>query len=165
MPLSEDRAFLDKEMSLLNLLPPNLLLDKTTSQVSTEKTVAIEDMVDMSTAKRAKISTSMNTIGLCKPNENVLETIANWLSLLNRNFVVNALAPPLLYGTFFLLTNIITSCNYKNWYGHCIKKAIWVPIQHLEQMQRLFGGMSKLANTPAVIQKTMTGRPLDPAPF
>eukprot|EP00957_Ditylum_brightwellii_P042971 3254889-Ditylum_brightwellii.AAC.1 len=32
-------------------------------------------------------------------------------------------------------------------------------------MQRLFNVMSNLANTPAMIQKAMAGRPLDPAPF
>eukprot|EP00957_Ditylum_brightwellii_P138096 10527661-Ditylum_brightwellii.AAC.1 len=64
-----------------------------------------------------------------------------------------------------MITNLITSCKYKNWYGQCIKKPPWIPIQHLEQMQWLFGSMSKLANTPAVIQKVMTGRPLDPTPF
>eukprot|EP00957_Ditylum_brightwellii_P063044 4785083-Ditylum_brightwellii.AAC.1 len=71
-------------------------------------------MVDMPTAKRSKMSTSMNTISLCKTKKNVLETIANWLSLLNHNFVVEAVAPPLLYGAFFLLADLITSRNYKN---------------------------------------------------
>eukprot|EP00957_Ditylum_brightwellii_P019573 1476093-Ditylum_brightwellii.AAC.1 len=32
-------------------------------------------------------------------------------------------------------------------------------------MRWLFSGMSKLANTSAVIRKAMTGRPLNPAPF
>eukprot|EP00957_Ditylum_brightwellii_P167257 12732285-Ditylum_brightwellii.AAC.1 len=64
-----------------------------------------------------------------------------------------------------MLADIMTSRNYKNWYGWCIKKAPWIPIQHLEQMQRLFASISKLANTPAVIRKAMAGRPLDPAPF
>eukprot|EP00957_Ditylum_brightwellii_P175722 13379882-Ditylum_brightwellii.AAC.1 len=164
-PLSEDRAFLDKEVSILNLLLPGLSLDGTTARVSAKRTATIEDMVDMPTAKRSKMSTSMNTIGLCKTKEDILETIANWLSLLNHNFVVNALVPPLLYGAFFMLADLITSCNYKNWYGRCIKKAPWIPIHHLEQMQWLFGGMSKLTNTPAVIQKAMAGKPLDPAPF
>eukprot|EP00957_Ditylum_brightwellii_P105275 8025180-Ditylum_brightwellii.AAC.1 len=149
MLLLEGRAFLDKEVSILNLLLPDLLLDKTTAWVSAKKTVAIEDMVNMSTAKRSKMSISMNTIGFCKTKENVLETIANWLSLLNHNFVVNVSALLLLYGAFFMLAELITSCGYKNWYGCCIKKAPWIPIQHLEQIQRLFGGMSKLANTPA----------------
>eukprot|EP00957_Ditylum_brightwellii_P006787 514995-Ditylum_brightwellii.AAC.1 len=97
------------------------------------------------------MSMSMNTIGLYKTKENMLETIDNWLSLLNHNFVVDNLALPLLYGAFFMLADLITSCNYKNWYGHCIKKAPWISIQHLEQMQQLVGGMSKLTNTPAVI--------------
>eukprot|EP00957_Ditylum_brightwellii_P160160 12193052-Ditylum_brightwellii.AAC.1 len=84
MPFLEDRAYLDKEMSILNLLPPDLFLDETTGRVSAEKTAAIEDMVDMPTAKRSKMSMSMNTVGLCKTKENVLETIANWLLLLNQ---------------------------------------------------------------------------------
>eukprot|EP00957_Ditylum_brightwellii_P057188 4333109-Ditylum_brightwellii.AAC.1 len=108
-------------------------------------------MVDMPTAKRSKMSTSMNTIGLCKTKENVLETIANWLCLLNHNFVVDAPAPPLLHWAFFMLADLITSYDYENWYGHCIKKPPWIPIQHLEQMQQLFSGVSKLANIPAVI--------------
>eukprot|EP00957_Ditylum_brightwellii_P042212 3196738-Ditylum_brightwellii.AAC.1 len=49
---SEDRAYLDKEVSILNLLPPDLLLDETTARVSAKKTAAIEDMVDMPTTKR-----------------------------------------------------------------------------------------------------------------
>eukprot|EP00957_Ditylum_brightwellii_P127118 9691995-Ditylum_brightwellii.AAC.1 len=69
-PLLEDRAFLDKEVSILNLLPPDLLLDDITAQVSAKKTVAIKDMVDMPTAKRSKISMSTNTIDLCKTKEN-----------------------------------------------------------------------------------------------
>eukprot|EP00957_Ditylum_brightwellii_P059059 4479646-Ditylum_brightwellii.AAC.1 len=32
-------------------------------------------------------------------------------------------------------------------------------------MQWLFTGMTKLANTPALIRKAMAGRPLDPAPL
>eukprot|EP00957_Ditylum_brightwellii_P044628 3383607-Ditylum_brightwellii.AAC.1 len=70
MPLLEDRAFLDKEVSILLLLLSDLLLDETTALVSAKKTAAIEDMVDMPTVKRSKMSTSMNTIGLCKTKEN-----------------------------------------------------------------------------------------------
>eukprot|EP00957_Ditylum_brightwellii_P199743 15226915-Ditylum_brightwellii.AAC.1 len=77
MPFLEDRAFLDKKVSILNLLLTDLLLDKTTAQVSAENTAAIKNMVNMPTAKRSKMSTSINTIGLCKTKENVLETIAN----------------------------------------------------------------------------------------
>eukprot|EP00957_Ditylum_brightwellii_P176220 13418198-Ditylum_brightwellii.AAC.1 len=91
-PLLEDRAFLGKEVSILNLLPPTMLLNETIAQVSAKKTAAIEDMVDMPTAKRSKMSTSMNTIVLCMTKENVLETIVNWLSLLNHNFVTNTSA-------------------------------------------------------------------------
>eukprot|EP00957_Ditylum_brightwellii_P034274 2599081-Ditylum_brightwellii.AAC.3 len=53
----EDRAFLDKEVSILNLLLPDLLHGKTTANVSAEKTASIKDMVDMPTAKRLKMST------------------------------------------------------------------------------------------------------------
>eukprot|EP00957_Ditylum_brightwellii_P066038 5009230-Ditylum_brightwellii.AAC.1 len=103
-----------KRLPFLNLLPPVLLLDETTAQVSAEKTAAIEDMVDMPTAIRSKISTAMNTIGMCKTKENILETIANWLLLLNHNFVVDVLALQLLYGALFMLVVLITSCDYKN---------------------------------------------------
>eukprot|EP00957_Ditylum_brightwellii_P054720 4146146-Ditylum_brightwellii.AAC.1 len=61
--LLENRAFLDKKVSILNLVPPDLLLDETLAQVSAKKTAAIEDMIDMPTAKRSKMSTSMSTIG------------------------------------------------------------------------------------------------------
>eukprot|EP00957_Ditylum_brightwellii_P171236 13035280-Ditylum_brightwellii.AAC.1 len=122
MLLLEDMAFMDKEVSILNLLPPGLLLEETTAQVSAEKTAAIKDIVDMPTAKRSKMSMSVNTIGLCKTKENALETITNWLSLLNHNFVVNALALLLLYGAFFMLADLITSCDYKNWYDAA---AVW----------------------------------------
>eukprot|EP00957_Ditylum_brightwellii_P076751 5833780-Ditylum_brightwellii.AAC.1 len=105
-PWLEDRAFLDKEVSILNLLPPDLLLDETTARVSAEKTAATGDMVDMPTAKRSKMPTTMNTIGMCKTKENILETITNWLSLLNHNFVVDVSAPPLLCGAFFATTRI-----------------------------------------------------------
>eukprot|EP00957_Ditylum_brightwellii_P176836 13469593-Ditylum_brightwellii.AAC.1 len=113
MPLSEDRAFLNKEVSILNCLPPDLSLDETTSQVSAEKTAAIEDMVDIPSAKRTKMLTTMDTVGMCKTKENFLETIAKWLLLLNHNFVFDVSAPTLLYGAFFMLANLITSCNYK----------------------------------------------------
>eukprot|EP00957_Ditylum_brightwellii_P022121 1669062-Ditylum_brightwellii.AAC.1 len=109
--------------------------------------------------------TTMKPIDIYKTKENILETIANWLLLLNHNFVVDASALLLLYGAFFMLADLITSCDYKNWYGRCIKKAPWIPIQHLEQMQQLFVGMSKLANTPAVIRKAMAEKPLDSASF
>eukprot|EP00957_Ditylum_brightwellii_P062699 4758436-Ditylum_brightwellii.AAC.1 len=86
-PLSEDRAFLDKKVSILNLFPPDLLLNEMTAQVSVEKMAAIENMVDMPTAKRSKMHMSMNTIGLCKTKENVLEIIANWLLLFHHSFM------------------------------------------------------------------------------
>eukprot|EP00957_Ditylum_brightwellii_P010471 793096-Ditylum_brightwellii.AAC.2 len=149
--LLEERAFFDKEVSTLNLFPPDLLLAKMTAQVSAEKTAAIKNMVDMATSKRSKMSTSMNTIGLCKTKENTLETIANWLSLFNHNFVVGATSPLLIYSTFLMLKDLITSQDYKHWYGRSIKKAPWIPLQHLEQMQWLLPSTSKLANTPTLI--------------
>eukprot|EP00957_Ditylum_brightwellii_P088611 6749362-Ditylum_brightwellii.AAC.1 len=63
----------------------------------------------MPTANMLKMPMSMNTIGLCKTKENVLETIANWLSFFNHNFVVNITAPLLLYDAFFMLADLITS--------------------------------------------------------
>eukprot|EP00957_Ditylum_brightwellii_P129484 9877004-Ditylum_brightwellii.AAC.1 len=32
MPMSEDKAYLDKEVSMLNLLPPNFALEETTAR-------------------------------------------------------------------------------------------------------------------------------------
>eukprot|EP00957_Ditylum_brightwellii_P119884 9148199-Ditylum_brightwellii.AAC.1 len=69
-PFLEDRTYLDEEVSMLNFLPPDLSLDETTAWVSAEKTAAIEDMVNMPTTKRSKMSTSMNTIDICKTKEN-----------------------------------------------------------------------------------------------
>eukprot|EP00957_Ditylum_brightwellii_P111294 8487250-Ditylum_brightwellii.AAC.1 len=45
----------------------------------------------------------MNTISLCKTKENVLETIANWIFLLNHNIAVEEAAPPLLHSAFLCL--------------------------------------------------------------
>eukprot|EP00957_Ditylum_brightwellii_P170088 12946694-Ditylum_brightwellii.AAC.1 len=73
MPMSEEKAFLDKEVSVLNLLPPHLALGEITAQVSAEKTASIEDMLDIPSAKQPKASTSINTTGLCQTKENVLE--------------------------------------------------------------------------------------------
>eukprot|EP00957_Ditylum_brightwellii_P015124 1140118-Ditylum_brightwellii.AAC.1 len=64
-------------------------------------------MLDIPSAKRSKASTSINTSGLCQTKENVLECIANWLSLMNHNYSINNAAPPLLYGAFFLLADLI----------------------------------------------------------
>eukprot|EP00957_Ditylum_brightwellii_P206132 15346965-Ditylum_brightwellii.AAC.1 len=64
-----------------------------------------------------------------------------------------------------MIANLITSHNYTNWYGMSAKKAYWIPLQHLVQMQHLLARMSMLANMPAMIQKVMTGKSLDPAPF
>eukprot|EP00957_Ditylum_brightwellii_P164921 12556814-Ditylum_brightwellii.AAC.1 len=105
-PLLEVRAFLDKEVSILNLPPLDLLLDKMMAQVSAERTATIEDMADMPTTKRSKMSTIMNTIGLCKTKKNVLETIANWLLPLNHNFVAHTASPTLFYSTFFMHGNL-----------------------------------------------------------
>eukprot|EP00957_Ditylum_brightwellii_P139730 10648284-Ditylum_brightwellii.AAC.1 len=98
--MSEDKAFLDKEASVLNLLPPNLALEETTASVSAEKTASIDDMLDIPSAKWSKVLTFINTSGLCQTKENVLGCIANWLSLMNHNYSIDYTAPPLLYGAF-----------------------------------------------------------------
>jgi hypothetical protein len=150
-PMSEDKAFLDKEVSVLNLLPPNLALEETTARVSAEKTASSEDMLDIPLAKRSKASTSINTSGLCQTKENVLECIANWLSLMNHNYSIHNAAPPLLYGAFLKLADLIAEKDYKNWYGRSIQNAPWIPLQHIDQLQWIMSGLSKLANTPALI--------------
>eukprot|EP00957_Ditylum_brightwellii_P152365 11599417-Ditylum_brightwellii.AAC.1 len=71
--MSEDKAFLDKEVSVLNLLPPSLALEETTTWVSAEKMASIEDMLDIPSTKWSKDSTSINISGLCQTKENVLE--------------------------------------------------------------------------------------------
>eukprot|EP00957_Ditylum_brightwellii_P139693 10646345-Ditylum_brightwellii.AAC.1 len=113
MPMPKDKAYLDKAASVLNLLHPNLALEETTAHVSAEKTASIKDMLGMPMAKRSKASTSINTFGLCTSKENVLECIANWLSLMNHNYSIDDTAPPLLYGTFFKLANLIADKEYK----------------------------------------------------
>eukprot|EP00957_Ditylum_brightwellii_P127677 9736729-Ditylum_brightwellii.AAC.1 len=65
-------------------------------------------MLDMPVAKRSKASTSINTSGLCTSKDNVLECIVNWLSFMNHNYSIDYTAPPLLYGAFFKLANLIT---------------------------------------------------------
>eukprot|EP00957_Ditylum_brightwellii_P074247 5641672-Ditylum_brightwellii.AAC.1 len=105
--MSKNKAYLDKEVSVLNLLPPSLALEETTARVSAEKTASIEDMLNVPVAKRLKAFTSINTSGLCQTTENVLKCITNWLSLLNNNYNIDDTAPPLLYGAFFKLDKLI----------------------------------------------------------
>eukprot|EP00957_Ditylum_brightwellii_P178407 13589521-Ditylum_brightwellii.AAC.1 len=126
---------------------------------------SIKDILDMPVAKRSKASTSINTLGLCKSKENVLKCIANWLSLMNHNFNINDTAPPLLYGAFFKLANLITVKEYKTWHGCSFHKAPWILPQHIDQLQRIMSRRSKSANTPALICQVLAGRPLDPALF
>eukprot|EP00957_Ditylum_brightwellii_P132430 10098490-Ditylum_brightwellii.AAC.1 len=97
-------------------------------------------MLDIPSAKWSKASTSINTSGLCQTKENVLKCIASWLSLMNHNYSINNAAPPLLY-------------DYKNWYGRSIQKVPWISLQHIDQLQRIMSGLSKLANTPALIRQ------------
>eukprot|EP00957_Ditylum_brightwellii_P127413 9716211-Ditylum_brightwellii.AAC.1 len=68
--MAKDKAFLGKESSVLNLLPPNLALEETTTWVSAEKMASIEDMLDIPSAKQSKALTSINTSGLCQTKEN-----------------------------------------------------------------------------------------------
>eukprot|EP00957_Ditylum_brightwellii_P119647 9128722-Ditylum_brightwellii.AAC.1 len=63
-------------------------------------------------AKRSKDSTSINTSGLCQTKENVLECVANWLSHMNHNYSIDNAAPPLLYGVFFKLAELIAEKDY-----------------------------------------------------
>eukprot|EP00957_Ditylum_brightwellii_P104023 7925346-Ditylum_brightwellii.AAC.2 len=70
-------------------------------------------MPDMPVAKRSKASTSISTSGLCMSKENVLECIANWLSLMNHNYNIDDIAPSLFYGTFFKLAKLIADKEYK----------------------------------------------------
>eukprot|EP00957_Ditylum_brightwellii_P015693 1183504-Ditylum_brightwellii.AAC.2 len=152
------KAYLDKEVSVLNLLPPNLALEETTACVSAEKTVSIKGMLDMPVTKRSKASTSINTSSLCQTKENVLECDTNWLSLLNHNYNIDDTAPPILYGTFFNLANLIANKEYKIWYGCSVHK-------HVDQLQQIMSGIRKLASTPALIRQVLAGRSLDSAPF
>eukprot|EP00957_Ditylum_brightwellii_P046735 3546590-Ditylum_brightwellii.AAC.1 len=107
----------------------------------------------------------MNTSGLCQTKENDLKCIANWLSLLNHNYVINNAAHPLLYGAFLKLADLIAEKDYKYWYGRSIQNVPWIPLQHIGQLQWILSGLSKLASTPVLIRQVMTGKPLDPAPF
>eukprot|EP00957_Ditylum_brightwellii_P158950 12098090-Ditylum_brightwellii.AAC.1 len=109
-----DKVFLDKEVSVLNLLAPNLALEEITACVSAEKMASIENMLDIPSTKRSKVSTLINTSGLCQTKENVLKCIENWLSLMNHNYSINNAVPPLLYGTFFKLADLIAEKYYKN---------------------------------------------------
>eukprot|EP00957_Ditylum_brightwellii_P211240 15365939-Ditylum_brightwellii.AAC.3 len=85
-------------------------------------------MLDMPVAKRSKVSTPINTSGLCKSKDNDLEYIATWLSLMNHNYNIDDTAPPLLCGSFFKLANLIADKEYKTWYGRSICKAPWIPL-------------------------------------
>eukprot|EP00957_Ditylum_brightwellii_P084968 6461440-Ditylum_brightwellii.AAC.1 len=142
MSMSENKTYLDKEVSMLNLLPPNLALEETTACVSAEKTASIKDMLDMPVAKRSNTSTPINTSGMCKSKENVLECIANWLSLMNHNYTIDDTAPPLLYGTFFKLANLIADKEYKTWYGCSVRKAHWTLLQHVDRLQWIMSELS-----------------------
>eukprot|EP00957_Ditylum_brightwellii_P161940 12329961-Ditylum_brightwellii.AAC.1 len=73
--------------------------------------------------------------------------------------------PPLLYGAFFKRDNLIANNECKTWYGHSVYKAPLIPLQHVDQLQWIISGLSKLANTPTLIRQVLAGRPLDTAPF
>eukprot|EP00957_Ditylum_brightwellii_P008381 634569-Ditylum_brightwellii.AAC.1 len=55
----------------------NFIEERQQFEFQQKKTVTVEEMVDIQTAKQSIILTSMNTIGLCRTKENVLEYIAN----------------------------------------------------------------------------------------
>eukprot|EP00957_Ditylum_brightwellii_P200321 15271975-Ditylum_brightwellii.AAC.2 len=42
------------------------------------------------------------------------------------------------------MANLSTSRNYKTWYGCSMTMALWIPLEHLEQMQQFIAGMTKL---------------------
>eukprot|EP00957_Ditylum_brightwellii_P184673 14064905-Ditylum_brightwellii.AAC.1 len=77
-------------------------------------------MLDIPSAKQSKALTSINTSWLCQTKENVLEYIANWLSISNHNYAIDNAVPPLLYGTFLKFADLIAEKDYKNWYGRSI---------------------------------------------
>eukprot|EP00957_Ditylum_brightwellii_P133153 10152305-Ditylum_brightwellii.AAC.1 len=95
MPMSKDKAFLDKEVSVLNLFPPNLALEETAAWVSAENTASIEDISDIPSTKQSKALTLINFSGLCQAKENVFKCIANWLLLMNHNYSINNAMRPL----------------------------------------------------------------------
>eukprot|EP00957_Ditylum_brightwellii_P119597 9125121-Ditylum_brightwellii.AAC.1 len=64
-------------------------------------------MLDIPSAKRSNALTSINTSGLCQTKEHVLECIASWLSLMNHNYSIDNATPPLLYGAFFKLADLL----------------------------------------------------------
>eukprot|EP00957_Ditylum_brightwellii_P164375 12514263-Ditylum_brightwellii.AAC.1 len=84
---------------------------------------------------------------------------------MNHNYSINNATPPLLYGAFLKLADLIAEKDYMNWYGCSNQNAPWISLQRIDQLQRIMSGLSKLANTPALIRQVMAGQPLDPAPF
>eukprot|EP00957_Ditylum_brightwellii_P024780 1872383-Ditylum_brightwellii.AAC.1 len=71
---------------------------------------------------------------------------------MNHNYAIDNATPSLLYGTFLKLADLIAENNYKNWYGRSIQNASWISLQHIDQLQQIMSGLSKLANTPALIR-------------
>eukprot|EP00957_Ditylum_brightwellii_P013460 1016105-Ditylum_brightwellii.AAC.1 len=72
---------------------------------------------------------------------------------MNHNYAIDNTEPPLLYDAFLKLADLITEKDYKNWYGCSIWNAPWIPLQHIDQLQQIMSGLSKLANTPALIRQ------------
>eukprot|EP00957_Ditylum_brightwellii_P154398 11749195-Ditylum_brightwellii.AAC.1 len=68
----------------------------------------------MPATKHSKALTSINTSGLCQTKENGLKCIANWLSLMNHNYVINNATHPYLFGAFLKLADLIAEKDYKN---------------------------------------------------
>eukprot|EP00957_Ditylum_brightwellii_P116688 8900719-Ditylum_brightwellii.AAC.1 len=61
-PMSEDAAFDDKEVCILNLLPFHIGLGVVMACVSAEKTATIKDMADMPTSKHSNLSMTINAM-------------------------------------------------------------------------------------------------------
>eukprot|EP00957_Ditylum_brightwellii_P042718 3234520-Ditylum_brightwellii.AAC.1 len=72
---------------------------------------------------------------------------------MNHNYAIDNAAPSLLYGAFLKLADLIAEKDYKNWYDRSIQNALWIPLQHIDQLQQIMLGLSKLANTPALIRQ------------
>eukprot|EP00957_Ditylum_brightwellii_P135190 10307495-Ditylum_brightwellii.AAC.1 len=72
---------------------------------------------------------------------------------MNHNYAIDNAVPPLLYDTFLKLADLIAEKIDKNWYGRSIQNAPWIPLQYIDQLQRIMSGLSKLANTPVLIRQ------------
>eukprot|EP00957_Ditylum_brightwellii_P139365 10621710-Ditylum_brightwellii.AAC.1 len=61
---------------------------------------------------------------------------------MNHNYSIDNATPPLLYGAFLKLADLIAEKDYKNRYGYSIQNAQWIPLQHIDQLQQIMSGLS-----------------------